>query len=134
MPIVEHATTIMQVGVKDAGPVTCTFTDHLSNILWMGHSDGRVSAFSMGDAPGTAVNGQLLHCWQVCTHSPEPYIHITYSCHTIMISESPNGRQCSHQPSHSLAKPELDYFQLDVLIGMPEVLPPLQPGVAPTLP
>ncbi|CAL5226967.1 g9852 [Coccomyxa viridis] len=53
-----------EVRVQDAGQVTCTFADHLSNILWMGHSDGRVSAFSMGDAPGTAVNGQLLHCWQ----------------------------------------------------------------------
>ena len=55
--------------VQDAGQVTCTFADPLSNILWLGHSDGRVSAFSMGDAPGTAVNGQLLHCWQVGTSS-----------------------------------------------------------------
>ena len=51
--------------VADAGKVTCMLADHLSNTLWMGHSDGKVSAYSMGDAPGTAVNGQLLHCWQV---------------------------------------------------------------------
>lgn len=58
---------VTQVRVQDAGQVTCTLADPLSNILWLGHSDGRVSAFSMGDAPGTAVNGQLLHCWQVNT-------------------------------------------------------------------
>ena len=55
----------MQVFVPDAGKVTCTFADHLANILWSGHHDGKVSAHSMGDAPGTAANGQLLHCWQV---------------------------------------------------------------------
>ena len=59
----------MQVRVQDAGQVTCILADHLSNLLWLGHSDGHVSAFSMGDAPGTAVNGQLLHCWQVATPS-----------------------------------------------------------------
>ena len=55
----------MQVFVPDAGKATCTFADHLANILWTGHHDGKVSAHSMGDAPGTAANGQLLHCWQV---------------------------------------------------------------------
>ena len=55
----------VQVFVPDAGNVTCTYADHLANILWLGHHDGKVSAHSMGDAPGTAANGQLLHCWQV---------------------------------------------------------------------
>ena len=55
----------VQVFVPDAGKASCTFADHLANILWTGHHDGKVSAHSMGDAPGTAANGQLLHCWQV---------------------------------------------------------------------
>ena len=59
----------LQLMVAEAGKVTCMLADHLSNTLWMGHSDGRVSAYSMGDAPGTAVNGQLLHCWQVISLS-----------------------------------------------------------------
>ena len=80
----------LQLMVADAGKVTCMLADHLSNTLWMGHSDGKVSAYSMGDAPGTAVNGQLLHCWQVMFLTQHPmctpsFQHVAQICRRALL-------------------------------------------------
>lgn len=56
---------LLQAVVHEAGKVTCLFADELSNVLWVGHHDGKVSGHSLGDAPGTAINSQQLCCWQV---------------------------------------------------------------------
>ncbi len=57
--------TMIQAVVAEAGKATCLLADELSNVLWVGHSDGRVSGHSLGDAPGTAINSQQICCWQV---------------------------------------------------------------------
>ncbi|CAL8463974.1 g3509 [Coccomyxa elongata] len=50
--------------VPETGKATCLLADELSNVLWVGHADGRVTGHSLGDAPGTAINSQQLCCWQ----------------------------------------------------------------------
>lgn len=57
----------MQAVAAEAGKATCLLADELSNVLWVGHADGRVSGHSLGDAPGTAINSQQICCWQVST-------------------------------------------------------------------
>ena len=58
---------LVQAVVAEAGKATCLLADELSNVLWVGHADGRVSGHSLGDAPGTAINSQQFCCWQVGT-------------------------------------------------------------------
>ncbi len=56
---------LRQAVVPETGKATCLLADELSNVLWVGHADGRVTGHSLGDAPGTAINSQQLCCWQV---------------------------------------------------------------------
>ncbi len=64
----------LQAVVPETGKATCLLADELSNVLWVGHADGRVTGHSLGDAPGTAINSQQLCCWQVgappCSMTP----------------------------------------------------------------
>ena len=46
--------------------VSCMHADEANNILWLGHMDGRVSGFVLGPTPGSPINSQLIHQWQVC--------------------------------------------------------------------
>ncbi|BDA49078.1 probable type I inositol polyphosphate 5-phosphatase 12 [Coccomyxa sp. Obi] len=50
--------------IPETGKATCLLADELSNVLWVGHADGRVTGHNLGDAPGTAINSQQLCCWQ----------------------------------------------------------------------
>lgn len=41
------------------------YADEVNNILWLGHMDGKVSGFVLGPTPGSPINSQLVHQWQV---------------------------------------------------------------------
>lgn len=53
-----------QVVVPDAKPVTCVHYDTLSDLLWLGHADGQVTAFAVSPGQTAALNPQHVLRWQ----------------------------------------------------------------------
>ena len=45
--------------------VSCTFVDEVTNILWVGHVDGKITAFSLGPTAGQPINSSRIIHWQV---------------------------------------------------------------------
>ena len=53
-----------QVVVPDAKPVTCVHYDTLSDLLWLGHADGQVTAFAVSPGQTAALDPQHVLRWQ----------------------------------------------------------------------
>ena len=53
-----------QVVVPDAKPVTCVHYDTLSDLLWLGHADGQVTAFAVSPGQTAALDAQHVLRWQ----------------------------------------------------------------------
>jgi hypothetical protein len=49
---------------SDAKSVTAILVDDVSQRLWLGHADGRLSAYCISD-PGVAIHNKRNHFWQV---------------------------------------------------------------------
>lgn len=60
---------VMPWGVPHCGcvllQVTCMCMDQAGAMLWVGHSDGKVSGFSLKDSADSAVNNRRKYSWQV---------------------------------------------------------------------
>ncbi len=54
----------LQMTESDAKSVTAILVDDVSQRLWLGHADGRLSAYCISD-PGVAIHNKRNHFWQV---------------------------------------------------------------------
>lgn len=77
--------------IAETRKVTCLLADELANMLWVGHSDGKVTGHSLGDAPGTSINTQQVHCWQV--------MGMPCQCNSQMYSDVAPGSKHKHTKS-----------------------------------
>ncbi|KAK9799381.1 hypothetical protein WJX73_007250 [Symbiochloris irregularis] len=58
------AAPAFEIKETDCKKVTCMCVDQASAMLWVGHSDGRVSGFSLKDTADSAINNRRKYSWQ----------------------------------------------------------------------